>query len=113
MNIAAVILAAGEGKRMKSKHPKVLHEICGKSMINYVLESSKEAGAEKQIVVIGHKGQSVIDSIDDKEIEFVNQEKQLGTGHAVMQAKEILQDFNGSVLILCEMPLITPETIKL
>ena len=113
MYIAAVILAAGEGKRMKSKHPKVLHEICGKSMINYVLESSKEAGAEKQIVVIGHKGQSVIDSIDDKEIEFVNQEKQLGTGHAVMQAKEILQDFNGSVLILCgDVPLITPEIIK-
>lgn len=112
MNTAAIILAAGEGKRMKSKYPKVLHKICGKPMIHYVINCVRETGVSKLFVVVGHKSEDVMENIDES-VQFVNQEQQLGTGHAVMQAREALRDFDGSVLILCgDTPLITSDTIE-
>lgn len=112
MNIAAVVLAAGEGKRMKSKYPKILHKICGKPMIRFVLDCVREAGVGKLFVIVGHKAEDVKDNIGEG-VQFVNQEQQLGTGHAVMQARHALRDFGGSVLILCgDTPLITSDTIK-
>lgn len=109
----AVILAAGKGTRMKSDSPKVLHEIEGKPMLSYVLDAAAGAGAKKIIVIIGHQAQSVRERFADCECVFVKQEPQLGTGHAVLQAKKELNDYNGLTLILCgDVPLLKPETIN-
>ncbi len=109
----AVILAAGKGTRMKSDLPKVLHEIEGKPLLSYVLDAAKGAGAEKIIVIIGHQAQMVRERFADCGCVFVKQEPQLGTGHAVLQAKKELNNYNGLTLILCgDVPLLKPETIK-
>lgn len=105
----AVILAAGEGKRMYSKKPKVLHEICGKAMVEHVVDCAKEAGASDTVVVVGHGASEVQEKI--KGVSFVLQEQQLGTGHAVMQAEGFIA--SGDVLVLYgDTPLLTPETIN-
>ena len=106
MEIAAVILAAGKGTRMKSSLPKVLHKVGGKSMLLRVLNAAKIAGAKKQVIIIGHGAEKVREEIGDA-FEYAVQEPQLGTGHAVMQAKNALQNFSGTVLILCgDTPLL-------
>lgn len=110
--LSAVILAAGEGQRMKSSKAKVLHEICGKPIISYVLDTVIESGINNRISVVGHKAEDVIEHIGDK-AKHVIQEKRLGTAHAVMQVKAELHDNNKHVIILNGgMPLIKPETIK-
>lgn len=110
-NLAAVILAAGKGTRMKSVLPKVLHEVGGKPMVQHVLDAAKEAGAEKNVVVIGFGAESVAESLKDQG-EFAIQAEQLGTGHAVMQAREKLAGFAGTVMVLCgDTPLLTGETL--
>ncbi|MBN1474484.1 MAG: NTP transferase domain-containing protein [Syntrophaceae bacterium] len=109
----AVILAAGKGTRMKSDLPKVLHEIEGKPLLSYVLDAAKGADAKKIIVIIGHQAQRVRERFDDCECVFVKQEPQLGTGHAVLQAKKELNDYNGLTLILCgDVPLLKAKTIN-
>ncbi len=109
----AVILAAGKGTRMKSDLPTVLHDIEGKPLLSYVLDAAKGAGAEKIIVIIGHQAQMVRERFADCGCVFVKQEPQLGTGHAVLQAKKELNNYNGLTLILCgDVPLLKPETIK-
>ena len=109
----AVILAAGKGTRMKSDLPKVLHEIEGKPLLSYVLDAAAGAGAKKIIVIIGHQAQIVRERFADCGCVFVKQEPQLGTGHAVLQAKKELNNYNGLTLILCgDVPLLKPETIK-
>ncbi len=109
----AVILAAGKGTRMKSDLPKVLHEIKGKSLLSYVLDTAAGAGAKKIIVIIGHQAQMVRERFADRGCVFVKQEPQLGTGHAVLQAKKELNDYNGLTLILCgDVPLLKTETIN-
>ncbi|GKX30545.1 bifunctional protein GlmU [Vallitalea longa] len=108
--LKAVILAAGAGTRMKSKLPKVVHKILGKTMIDYVIEAAKEAGAEEICVVVGHKSEIVKKEIS-YDVEFVLQEEQLGTGHAVMMAKDFVGN-EGNVLILFgDTPLITGNTL--
>lgn len=110
-NLAAVILAAGKGTRMKSALPKVLHEVGGKSMVQHVLDSSGEAGADRKIVVIGFGAESVEQALGNQ-AEFVIQAEQLGTGHAVMQAREKLNGFEGTVMVLCgDTPLLTGKTL--
>ncbi len=110
--ITTVILAAGAGTRMKSKIPKVLHKVCGKSMVQHVIDAAKEAETEKIVAVVGHGGDVVKNSLDDKNIQLAWQHEQLGTGHAVIQAKEKLPD-EGYVLLLCgDTPLITGKTLK-
>ena len=86
--ITAVILAAGEGKRMYSKLPKVLHKLCGLTMVEHVINCAKEIGCTVPVVVIGHGANQLRETI--KDVKFVMQEQQLGTGHAVMQADEYL-----------------------
>jgi bifunctional UDP-N-acetylglucosamine pyrophosphorylase/glucosamine-1-phosphate N-acetyltransferase len=111
-NLNAIILAAGEGTRMKSRLPKVLHKICGKTMIERVLNTAFETGAEKICVVTGHKHEMVQEAVKDMGADFVVQEKQLGTGHAVMQAEKFI-DENKDVLVLYgDTPLITSATLK-
>ncbi|MBU1007442.1 MAG: NTP transferase domain-containing protein, partial [Candidatus Omnitrophica bacterium] len=112
-NIAMIILAAGEGTRMKSSTPKVLHPICGKPMIKYPIDAAKAIGVEKIIAVVGHKSDLVEKSLP--EVKCVKQDRLLGTGDAVMKTqKMILKDKNvDSVLILCgDTPLLTPETLN-
>ena len=109
----AVILAAGKGTRMKSDKAKVLHELRGKPLLYYSLAAAKEAGAEKIVAVIGHQAEKVRKKFANSGCIFVEQKPQLGTGHAVLQAKDILADYNGLTVILCgDVPLLKPATIK-
>lgn len=112
----SIILAAGEGTRMKSNIPKVLHKVCGKTMLEYVVKTSKEAGIEKNYVIIGHGGEKVRDAFIDSDIVFKNQpigdEYPYGTGFAVMQAKEHIEDDCNVVILYGDTPLITSKTIK-
>jgi len=106
-------LAAGKGKRMKSRLPKVLHQLAGKPMVEYVVDAARAAGVVKIILVIGHKWERMYDYLKSLKVEFVVQEEQLGTGHAVLQAKELLSDFEGDVFILCgDVPALKPATLR-
>lgn len=112
-NVVAIILAAGKGVRMQSDMPKVFHNLAGKPMLAHVIEAVRKAGIERVLVVVGHKKELIKDYFKDWEVIFVDQNEQLGTGHAVMQAEPYLKDFNGTVLVLAgDVPLISPETIK-
>lgn len=112
-NIAAIILAAGEGTRMKSSLPKVLHSICGKPMIKYLIDTLSEAGIKKIIVIVGHKADLVRDNLHG--VKCIEQDRLLGTGDAVLRAKKLLLNDKkiDSVLISYgDVPLLTPETIE-
>lgn len=108
-SITSIILAAGEGKRMYSKVPKVLHKVCGMPMVSHVINCARELGDVEPVVVIGHGADQVRNAISG--VKFVVQEKQLGTGHAVMQAENYIT--NTDVLVLYgDTPLLKPETLK-
>ena len=112
MKRTALILAAGQGTRMKSKTPKVLHEICGKPMLSCVIDAAAAAGIHENIVVVGHGEGAIRKAFSDAGVKFAKQEHQLGTGHAVMMAKNHLPE-EGLVLVLCgDTPLITEETLE-
>lgn len=110
---AAVIMAAGKGTRMKSDLPKVLHKLGGKPMVEYVVNTAKEIGAERILLVVGHRWEQAKDALKHLELEFVVQKEQLGTGHAVLQTEELLSNFQGDVLILSgDVPLLRSGTLK-
>jgi len=110
--LVTVVLAAGKGTRMKSALPKVLHRVGGKSMLQHVLDAAREAGSERSIVVVGFGGQQVKEAIG-AQAEFVVQEQQLGTGHAVLQAGSLLKGHEGTVMVLCgDTPLLTAGLLK-
>ena len=111
--IATVILAAGKGTRMKSDLVKVLHPLLGLPMLSYTIDLSlNEIKSEKTIVVTGYQADRIKERFQDPRIHFALQEKQLGTGHAVLQAVPFLQTFAGTVLILCgDVPLVSKETL--
>lgn len=111
--IAAVILAAGQGTRMKSDLPKVLHEACGKPLVTYVLAAARAAGAARQVVVVGYQAERVRAALaGERDVEFALQERQLGTGDAVKAARPLLADHEGPVLVLAgDMPLVTPASL--
>jgi UDP-N-acetylglucosamine diphosphorylase/glucosamine-1-phosphate N-acetyltransferase len=112
-NVAVVILAAGQGTRMKSNKAKVLHEIDGRPMIQYVVEAARKIAGENVIAVIGHQAQKVQETISDSaSIYFAYQEKQRGTAHAVQCAMPHIPDSCDEVIILCgDVPLIRARTI--
>ena len=112
-NIAVIILAAGMGTRMKSDKAKVLHEIQGRAMILYVVETARKIAGNNVIVVIGHQAEEVRAIVSDTaELLFAYQEQQLGTGHAVLCALPKIPKHCDHVIILCgDVPLILPETI--
>ena len=117
--VLALILAAGKGKRMKSDLPKVLQKLGGKPMVEYVVETARDVEVEKIVVVIGYKWELTQDSLrylasgSYGKVEFVVQEEQLGTGHAVLQAKDHLSGFDGEILVLCgDVPLLTSNTLR-
>ena len=112
MRLAAVILAAGKGTRMKSALPKVLHPVGGKPMLGHVLEAVKRVGAERTVVVAGF-WQGTISSYVGENATVVVQREQLGTAHALMQAAPELASFPGHILVLCgDTPLITEQTLS-
>ncbi len=108
--LAAIILAAGKGTRMDSDLPKVVHEVAGKPMVQWVVDAVREAGADRVILVVGHCAEIVKDKV--RGCEYVLQEPQLGTGHAVLVCKETLADFDGNILILGgDGPLLRASTV--
>lgn len=109
---AVVIMAAGKGKRMKSNLPKVLHNLAGKPILNYVLDTVDQLEAKRKILIVGYKSDHVRELIGDK-IEYIKQKEQLGTAHAVLQTKKLLSDFKGDVLILSgDVPFLTVKILK-
>ena len=111
--LAAVILAAGKGTRMRSALPKVLHPLCGRPMLHYPLESARRAGFKRLNVVIGHGSDQVREAFVDQQIHWVEQTNQLGTGHALMCAADTLRGYSGPLLLLCgDVPLLKPETVQ-
>ncbi|MDQ3815085.1 MAG: NTP transferase domain-containing protein, partial [Armatimonadota bacterium] len=115
MNLAIIILAAGKGTRMKSDLAKVLHPLCGKPLIAWVLEATQALEPQRTVVVVGHQAAAAEAAVRERfdGIEFVTQPAMLGTGHAVQQAEELLKDFDGDILVTCgDVPLITTETLR-
>ncbi|TCS80166.1 bifunctional UDP-N-acetylglucosamine diphosphorylase/glucosamine-1-phosphate N-acetyltransferase GlmU [Tepidibacillus fermentans] len=111
-NLYGVILAAGQGTRMKSKHSKVMHALGGKPMVGHVVDGLKETGVNQIILVVGHQAEEVKEYLGDQ-VEYVMQEKQKGTAHAVLQASSILANKQGTTLIVMgDSPLITSETLR-
>ncbi len=113
-NTMVVILAAGKGTRMKSDKAKVLHEISGKPMINFVVDAARKIVEENIIVVVGHQKEIVKKIVcNNAKTHFAVQDQQQGTGHAVMCAMPSVGDSIDSVVVLCgDVPLISSETIK-
>ena len=109
---AIIIMAAGKGKRMKSNLPKVLHNLAGKPILNYVLDTVSQLEAKRKILIVGYKSDRIRELIGDK-IEYVEQNEQLGTAHAVLQTKKLLSGFKGNILILSgDVPFLTVKILK-
>ena len=111
-NTYAVILAAGQGTRMKSKLYKVLHPVCGMPMVEHVTRNIEQLGVEKIVTVVGHGAEAVKDQLGEKS-EYALQEEQLGTAHAVQQAAPLIEGKPGTTLVVCgDTPLIQGETMQ-
>ena len=111
--VSAIILAAGKGKRMKSDLAKVLHPLCGKPMLTYSVDAARTLNAEKIVVIIGHQAGLVRETFKDEDLIFVEQREQLGTGHAVLQARDVFHSYDGTILILCgDVPMLSSSTIR-
>jgi len=111
-DLAAIILAAGQGKRMQSDLAKVLHPVLGRPMLDHVLDATRDAGVGRTIVIVGHQADKVRAAMAGRGVEFALQAQQKGTGHAVLQAAPLLAEHTGQVLVLCgDTPLLTPETL--
>ena len=110
----AIVLAAGKGTRMKSDLPKVLHEVCGQSMVEHVFEAIREAGVSRIIGVIGHKAELMREKLGHHaDVEFALQAEQNGTGHAVKMTAPLLEDYKGPILVLAgDTPLLRAESLK-
>ena len=112
MITTAVILAAGQGTRMRSKTPKVLHGLLGRPLASYSIDAAREATGTKPVLIIGHGQDEVRQALSDQ-VDYIVQEPQLGTGHAVLQAKSSLTGRSDLVLVTyADMPLVTPQSLR-
>jgi bifunctional UDP-N-acetylglucosamine pyrophosphorylase / glucosamine-1-phosphate N-acetyltransferase len=112
MQFAIVIMAAGKGTRLKSKRPKVLHEVGGKTLLRHVIDAGRQIVPPQDIyVVIGHQAELVKASLADLGVNFVHQAEQLGTGHAIRQAGQAVKEYENLIVLSGDAPLIQPETI--
>ena len=110
--LKTLILAAGEGSRMKSKLPKVLHKIMGITMVEHVIGAAENAGSDEVAIVIGFKGDEVKEALKDRKLKYYLQAEQLGTGHAVMCADEFIDDNKDVLILYGDTPLLTADTLK-
>src|ERR1700756_2357800 len=111
--IAIAIMAAGRGTRLKSKHPKVLHEVGGKPLLAYVIGAAVQVAEPKDVfAIVGHEADRVRQAVSHSGINFVLQKPQKGTGHALMAASEKLQPYDHIIVLSGDAPMITPETIR-
>ena len=111
--IAAIILAAGKGTRMKSRLHKVLHPVGGRPMLRHLIEELRHANLHRTVVVVGAEAESVRGEMEADDIHFAHQHEQLGTGHAALQAEEALQGFSGDVLVCFgDVPLLKASTVR-
>lgn len=112
MKLKTLILAAGKGTRMKSELPKVIHEVNGIPMISKIIKVLEVLKPEENILILGHKKEEVLKVVGEN-ADYVVQTEQLGTGHAVLQAKDKLKDYDGDVMVLCgDTPLLREETLE-
>jgi bifunctional UDP-N-acetylglucosamine pyrophosphorylase/glucosamine-1-phosphate N-acetyltransferase len=112
MSLNVVILAAGQGKRMHSQLPKVLHKLAGKTLITHVIEAARALDASRVCVVYGHGGERVRDALLNANVDLVRQDPQLGTAHAVQQALPKLGDAAVTLVLYGDVPLVQPETLR-
>jgi bifunctional UDP-N-acetylglucosamine pyrophosphorylase/glucosamine-1-phosphate N-acetyltransferase len=113
MSFSVVILAAGMGTRMKSKFPKVVHEAAGRPLVEHVLRAVAPLKPSKIVVVVGHGADVVKERLDNYDVTFVLQEKQLGTGHALIQTEPVLRALQTDILVLNgDGPLLKTETLQ-
>ena len=114
MSALAIVLAAGKSTRMKSALPKVVHEVCGRPMMDYVLDAARAAGVSRIVAVVGHRADLVQQAMSvHPDVEFALQSEQKGTGHAVMMCREQLQAHQGPVLVLAgDTPLLRAESLS-
>ena len=111
MSLKAIIMAAGKGTRMKSDTSKVMHLAHGKPIVSRIIAALNELEVEENILILGHKKEQILEYFGD--ISYVVQEEQLGTGHAVMQAKGKISGYEGDVIILNgDVPLLRAKTLK-
>jgi UDP-N-acetylglucosamine diphosphorylase/glucosamine-1-phosphate N-acetyltransferase len=111
--LSAIVLAAGKGTRMKSDLAKVLHTCLGRPLIDWVLDQAVAAGAQHQVVVVGHQRESVMAATGGRGVDFAIQSEQLGTGHAVQMCREAFASRKGLVLVLSgDVPLLTAATLR-
>lgn len=110
-NTYAIVLAAGQGTRMKSDLYKVLHPVCGKSMVAHVIDNILDLGASRIVTIVGHGAEKVEETLGSKS-EYALQNEQLGTAHAVQQAEDLLGNLDGTTIVVCgDTPLIRTETM--
>ncbi|WP_018461405.1 bifunctional UDP-N-acetylglucosamine diphosphorylase/glucosamine-1-phosphate N-acetyltransferase GlmU [Thermus oshimai] len=110
---AHVILAAGQGTRMKSRLPKVLHPLLGRPMLAYAVEAALALAPERLVVVVGHGGEAVREALEGYPVVFAEQKEQLGTAHALLQAEGALKGFSGPILVTQgDTPLLAPDTLR-
>jgi len=113
-SLAVVIMAAGKGTRMERDDiPKVCNEVNGRPLIAYVVDQAKSIEAERIICIIGHQKEKVMAALAGEPVVYAHQDQQLGTGHAVLQAADLLQDFDGDVIVLSgDVPLLRASTLR-
>ncbi|MGH8538473.1 MAG: bifunctional UDP-N-acetylglucosamine diphosphorylase/glucosamine-1-phosphate N-acetyltransferase GlmU [Gammaproteobacteria bacterium] len=112
MNLSIVVLAAGQGKRMYSDVPKVLHALAGRPLLEHVYRAAAWLSAERIYVVYGHGGERVRETLRHLDVTWIEQSRQLGTGHAVAQALPSIDSRNGVLILYGDVPLITSETLQ-
>src|ERR1700744_730176 len=113
MQLAIVIMAAGKGTRLRSKRPKVLHEIGGKALLRHVVDAARQIVPPQNIyVIVGHEAAAVRNSVADLGVQFVEQTEQRGTGHAMQVARQATKGYENLVVLYGDVPLIRPETLR-
>ncbi|MEW8258996.1 MAG: NTP transferase domain-containing protein, partial [Candidatus Thiodiazotropha taylori] len=111
MHLGALILAAGEGTRMRSKLPKVLHSLAGKPLLSHVIETSRTINPDEISVIYGHGGEAVKNHLAADDLDWIEQKERLGTGHAVIQALPYLQQVDQVLILYGDVPLISGPTL--
>ncbi|MGC2404570.1 MAG: bifunctional UDP-N-acetylglucosamine diphosphorylase/glucosamine-1-phosphate N-acetyltransferase GlmU [Acidobacteriaceae bacterium] len=113
MQLAIIIMAAGKGTRLRSKRPKVVHEIGGKALLRHVVDAARQIVPPQDIyVIVGHEASAVKNSVADLGVEFVDQTEQRGTGHAMQVARKATKKYENLIVLYGDVPLIRPETIR-